>query len=120
MRIFKTRTFQRWAVTTGSADASLLEAVKEMEGGLIHARLGGNLFKQRVSLPGRGKSGSARTLIVTQFADVWYFLYGFEKNERDNMTDRELRLYQKLASELLALTEDQIIKALAAQNLLEL
>jgi len=91
-----------------------------MERGLIHAALGGHLFKQRVSLPGRGKSGGTRTLIATQFAGVLYFLFGFEKNERANMTDKELRLYQQLASELLALSPDKIAKALAAHHLLEL
>jgi hypothetical protein len=83
MRIFKTRTFQRWASKTGVSDIALLDAVAEMECGLIDADLGGNLYKKRVALPGRGKSGSTRTIIATQFAGVLFFLYGFEKNDRN-------------------------------------
>ena len=65
------------------------------------------------------KSGSTRTLIATRFADVLFFLYGFEKSERENFTARELALYQRLARELLGLSEEQIATALAGQALRE-
>ena len=119
MRAFKTRTFQRWACKAGVTDAALLDAVAQMERGLIDADLGGNLYKQRVALPGRGKSGSTRTIIATRFAGVLFFLYGFEKNDRDNITAKELALYQRFARELLDLNESQIATALAGQVLTE-
>lgn len=100
-------------------DAALIAAMAQMERGLIDADLGGNLFKQRVALQGRGKSGGTRTLIATRFAGVLFFLYGFEKSERDNISARELALYQRLARELLGLTEKQMAIALAGQVLLE-
>ena len=90
-----------------------------MERGLIDADLGGNLYKQRVALPGRGKSGSTRTIIATRFAGVLFFLYGFEKNDRDNISAKELALYQCLAHGFLDMTEGQIITALAEQVLTE-
>ena len=119
MKAFKTRTFQRWAGKAGVTDAALLDAVAQMERGLIDADLGGNLYKQRVALPGRGKSGSTRTIIATRFAGVLFFLYGFEKNDRDNITAKELALYQRFARELLDLNESQIATALAGQVLTE-
>ncbi len=119
MRVFKTRTFQRWAGKAGVTDAALLDALAQMECGLIDADLGGNLYKQRVALPGRGKSGSTRTIIATRFAGVLFFLYGFEKNDRDNITAKELALYQRLARELLDMTEVQIASALAGNVLTE-
>jgi len=119
MRAFKTRTFQRWALKAGVTDGALIEAVAQMERGLIDADLGGNLFKQRVALPGRGKSGSTRTIIATRFAGALFFLYGFEKSERDNISAKELLLYQRFARELLGLTKVQIATAMAAQVLIE-
>jgi hypothetical protein len=119
MRAFKTRTFQRWAGKVGVTDAALLDAVAQMERGLIDADLGGNLYKQRVALPGRGKSGSTRTIIATRFAGVLFFLYGFEKNDRDNITAKELALYQRLAHELLEMNDARISAALSAQVLME-
>lgn len=119
MRIFKTRAFQRWANKAGVSDAALIDAVAQMEQGLIDADLGGNLFKQRVASPGRGKSGSTRTIIATRFAGMLFFLYGYEKNERDSISAKELKLYQRFARELLSFTEGQLATALTAQVLTE-
>jgi len=119
MRAFKTRTFQRWAIKAGVTDGALIGTMAQMERGLIDSDLGGNLFKQRVALPGRGKSGSTRTIIATRFAGVLFFLYGFEKSERDNISAKELLLYQRFARELLGLTEVQVATALAGQILIE-
>jgi hypothetical protein len=119
MRVFKTRGFDRWAGKAGITDAALLRAVADIERGLIDADLGSNLFKQRVALPGRGKSGSTRTLLATRFAGTLYFLFGFEKSDRDNITQRELGIYQSLASTLVALNNAQIETALNANELME-
>jgi hypothetical protein len=119
MRVFKTRVFERWAGKAGVNDAALLKAVADIERGLIDADLGSFLIKQRVALPGRGKRGSARTLLATRFAGTLYFLFGFEKSERDNISQRELGIYQSLASNLVALSNDQIETALKANELIE-
>ena len=75
--MFKTRTFARWSRKAGLADAALrAAAVVEMAAGLIDADLGGRVYKKRVRLPGRGKSGGARTLIATDLGDRWFFLFG--------------------------------------------
>lgn len=119
MRVFKTRVFDRWARKAGVTDTALLKATADIERGLIDADLGGNLFKQRVALPGRGKSGSTRTLLATRFVGTLYFLFGFEKKDRDNITQRELGIYQSLASTLVVLGNDQIEAALKANELME-
>jgi hypothetical protein len=48
-----------------------------------------------------------------------YFLFGFEKSDRDNITQRELGIYQSLASNLVALNNTQIETALNANELME-
>lgn len=119
MRVFKTRAFNRWAGKAGVTDTALLKTVADIERGLIDADLGSYLLKQRVALPGRGKSGSTRTLLATRFAGTLYFLFGFEKSDRENITKRELGIYQSLASTLVALSNDQIETALKANELIE-
>ena len=89
-RVFKTRHFSRWLCKTALTDSALCAAVTEMAAGLVDADLGGGVFKKRVALPGKGKSGSARTLVATQKGKRWFFVFGFEKNERDNVTPTEL------------------------------
>jgi hypothetical protein len=64
-RIFKTRHFSRWMRKTELFDEALCTAVSEMNEGLIDADLGGDVVKKRVALPGRGKSGGARTIVAT-------------------------------------------------------
>lgn len=118
-RVFKTKAFRRWAHKTRLTDTALLRCVAEMEAGLIHADLGGGLFKQRILLPGSGKSGGARIILATRFHGRCFFLFGFEKKDRDNATPRELALYRRLAAELLEMNDAQIAAALAGDVLTE-
>lgn len=85
MRIYKTRSFDKWAAKEGLADPVLAAAVAEMEAGLIDAELGGQVVKKRVSLAGGGKRGGARMLLAYRLGDRAFFVYGFAKNERDNI-----------------------------------
>jgi hypothetical protein len=118
-RIFKTRTFARWMSKADVTDAALTKAINEMEQGLIDAELGGCLFKKRVALLGQGKRGGARTIVASKVNDRWFFLYGFLKNERDNINSIELKALQAVAKELLELSDSQIKKALTAHEITE-
>lgn len=117
--VYKTRHFKRWADKTSLSDDLLLRAVDEIARGLIDADLGGGVFKKRIALPGRGKSGSARTLLATNRDDRWFFMYGFEKNERANISDKERDALRMLAKDLLELTQAQIERSIADGALLE-
>ena len=97
----------------------LRDAVAEMECGLIDVDLGGGLFKKRIALPGRGKRGSVRTLIATNKGDRWVFLYGFEKNERDNITKAELTALQNVADDFLGFSEAVLEQVIASGQLME-
>ena len=100
-RVFKTRHFARWMRKTELTDTLLCAAVVEMTQGLIDAELGGGVVKKRIGLAGRGKRGGARTLVATNKASRWFFVYGFEKNNRANIADDELEALQAIAKELL-------------------
>lgn len=119
-RVFKTRHFARWMRKTDLSDAALCVAVSEMVAGLIDAQLGGDVVKKRVALAGRGKRGGARTLVATRKADRWFFVFGFEKNEKSNVTATELEALQTLASGLLGLSEQQLDDAVRDGSLQEI
>lgn len=110
-RVFKTRHFSRWMRKTELTDRMLCGAVAEMVQGLIDADLGGGVVKKRVALAGRGKRGGARTLIATNKGDRWFFVFGFEKNERANIADDELEALQEIAEHLLGRTGQQLDEA---------
>ena len=103
-RVFKTRHFSRWMRKTELTDSSLCAAVLEMAQGLIDADLGGGVFKKRVGLAGRGKRGGARTLVASNKGNRWFFVFGFEKNDRANISAEEKEALQSIAQDLLART----------------
>lgn len=119
-RVFLTRHFTRWMSKTDLSVKALCKAVEEMEQGLIDANLGGGIIKKRVALPGRGKRGSTRTLVATNNANRWFFLFGFEKNERDNISAKELSALKSLAADLLQMGATQLDAAVAVRTLQEI
>jgi hypothetical protein len=120
MRIFKTKAFRKWADNEGLDDKSLAAAVDEMEQGLVDARLGGQVYKKRVALAGRGKRGGARTLLAFKSAERAFYLYGFAKNRRANVSEMELKALKLLAAEMLGYQEKDLQLTLNAAELIEI
>jgi hypothetical protein len=101
MRIFITRAFSRLEVAGELSDEDLIKAAAEMNDGLWDANLGGQVYKKRVALAGRGKSGGARTLVAFKRDDQAFFMYGFAKNQRSNIRAKEKLALKRMATELL-------------------
>lgn len=118
-RVLKIPIFDRWMAKSGLSDPDLRRAVDEMKRGLIDADLGGGLVKKRVAILGRGKRGGARTLVATNRKGRWIFLLGFLKNEKANITLKELEALKELSGDFLSLSEDEIHYAVKKLKLLE-
>ena len=99
--IYKTKTFARFARGEKLTDASLIEAVERAERGLVDAYLGGDVIKQRVARQEQGKRGGFRTLIALRSGDCAVVMFGFAKNERDNIDDDELKALRLIGSQWL-------------------
>jgi hypothetical protein len=97
LRVFKTKQFARFSRRQRISDASLCEAIRRAERGLVDAELGGGVIKQRVARPGRGRSGGYRVLIAYQAKRRSVFLFGFAKSERGNVEDDELATLRDIA-----------------------
>lgn len=91
-----------------------------MAAGLIDAELGGHVYKKRVPMPGRGKRGGARTILGSNLGHRWFFLFGFEKNERATIEERELVALQKVAASLLTLDAPLLDRSVAEGELVEI
>ena len=120
MRIFTTRAFSRLDVAGELSDTDLIAAVAEMNDGLWDANLGGQLYKKRVALAGRGKSGGARTLVAFKSDDKAFFMYGFAKNQRSNITAKEKQALKRMAGELLGYSDKQLRQALGHGTFIEI
>ncbi|MEM9536441.1 MAG: type II toxin-antitoxin system RelE/ParE family toxin [Cyanobacteria bacterium P01_E01_bin.45] len=107
-RIFLNTLFQRFARRERIEASVLIEAIARAERGLIDANLGGGIIKQRIARRGQGKSGGYRSLVAFYQGERAFFLYGFAKSGRQNISDKELETYKDAASVLLALSEEQL------------
>jgi hypothetical protein len=112
MRIFKMKGLAKFALRERIANSSMREAIERAERGLIDADLGGGLIKQRVARPGQGRSGGYRMMVAYRTKDRAIFLLGFAKNERENISPKELAALRDLAKVWLHATQQQIATAL--------
>lgn len=117
--MYSTRWFARWARKQGLTAACLCRAVVEMRQGQFEADLGSGLFKKRIARPGKGKSGGFRTLVASRTESLWFFLFGFSKNERSNIDRDELEALKSLATNLLRLTPRELALASDENELIE-
>ena len=107
MRIFKTKTFARFARAASLGDAALRKAVENAERGLVDADLGGSVIKQRIARAGGGKSGGFRTIVLFRSGERAFFVHGFAKNETDNIGVDELRAFKMLRRKCWLMTTRQ-------------
>lgn len=108
MRIFKSKLFHRWARKHQLDDEALVHATKEIKAGLVDADLGGHVFKKRIATKGRGKSGSVRTLLAYSQGTRTFYIFAFEKADKDNISSKEKAAIKLVAHELLNLSDKEI------------
>jgi hypothetical protein len=118
VRIFKTKALARFTKRESIGDESLVAAVETAKRGLIDADLGGGLIKQRVARSGQGKRGGFRMLIAFR-SDRAIFLFGFAKNERDNIDDKQLTTLREIVATWFAADNKKIAQALKDGLLIE-
>lgn len=119
MRIFKYRNFSKWAKEEKITDLALIQAVNEIEAGLIDANLGAGLYKKRVARQGMGKSGGYRVLLALKHGQQVFFLHGFAKNQQNNITEAEQEAYKDLARYLLSVSDSQANRLIEINEIIE-
>ena len=119
MRLFKTKYFHRWAKHEKLADESLLKSFQELSAGLHDGHLAVGLYKKRVCRDGKGKRSSMRTIIAYKQGKHAFFIYGYAKNVKENITAKELDAYKELARIYLGLEERTLNRILLESELFE-
>jgi len=119
VRIFKTKVFSRFVKKERILDSQLAAAIEKIEKGQVDADLGGGVIKQRLSRSGQGKSGGYRAIVLLRFEDKAFYVYGFAKNELDNISPIELKAFKALAKEMLNYDDDQLKLAVDHGALIE-
>jgi hypothetical protein len=120
VRVFKDQEFHRWAAKEGLSDDDIAKAAKEIEAGLVEARLGGFLLKKRVAAAGRGKRGGHRTIVAHRQGGRLVFLHGFSKNEKANISSKEQAALRELGDYYMSLTDVALAKMVEDHSILEI
>ncbi len=82
--------------------------------------LGGSLYKLRISSKsGRGKSGGSRSILALNINERLIWLHMFDKNDKGNISNKELKKLKFLADILLKLTNEELNQLIDAGELLE-
>lgn len=115
-----TKGFSKWVSKQNIHDNELSNALKELEAGSFEANLGGHIYKKRIRFKGKGKSGSGRTIICYKKEDRLIFIHGFSKNEKDNLSSKELIALKEFSKILLAFSLTEINTAIKNGDFIEL
>ncbi len=119
-RVFKTKTFDRWAKKLLSDDL-LCAAALEIAQGRYEADLGGGVCKKRIAVAGQGKSGSTRTLVAKQHLNAIIFLVGREKSAPGaDFPDAVVDAVKVIASSLHAQSVEKLDQMKASGELKEI
>ena len=114
-----TKQFSKWVSKQKIPETELLTAVSEIQDGIFEASIGGHLYKKRIHFEGRGKSGSGRTIICYRKDDRVIFIHGFAKNEKENLSKKELHAFKEFSKILLNLLPESIRVAIENGDFVE-
>lgn len=108
VRIFTSRWFGKFARDENISDEKLCQAIRAAEAGRIDANYGSGVIKQRIARPNEGKSGGYRCVVLYRRGSKAFFVYGFPKNQRANISRVEERQFKELANVTLVLSDAQL------------
>lgn len=119
MKIIKTKLFAKWAIKNEVDDKQLIKAANEIAIDIYEANYGGGVIKKRVANKGRGKSGSVRTIIAFKKGHHCFYVFGFEKNAKSNISSNEEKAIKIVAKGLFAYSDAELNKLINEGSLIE-
>lgn len=119
MWLYATKEFTRFARRNRIDDDALCDAAKRAGRGLVDADLRAGLIKQRVPCKGQGRRGGFRVLAAFRPGHRCVLLYGFPKNERDDVEDDELGRWHEVATAYLQSGPYELEELIRADELRE-
>jgi hypothetical protein len=119
MKKLMTKEFSKWASKQEIPENGLANALAELQAGMFEANLGGHVYKKRIRFKGHGKSGSGRTIICYKKEDRAIFIHGFAKNEKSDLSPKELNGFKELSKILMQLSPEAIAVAIKNGDFIE-
>ena len=119
MKKLMTKYFAKWASKQKISEEELSNSLTELQSGNYEANLGGCLYKKRIRFEGLGKSSSGRAIICYKKDNIAIYIYGFSKNDKSNLTIKELTAFKALSKILIKFSATEIEQAIVNGNFIE-
>lgn len=119
LRIFKNKWFTKFAKKERISDKKLSDMIKDIECGAIDVDYGSGVIKQRLARPNQGKSGGYRCIILFRIKERAFFMYGFPKSERDNISQEDEQVFKELSQQMFNFSDADIERMLGSGVLVE-
>ena len=112
-RVFKTAWFSKEANKAFIKDSELCKAIRQVMLGQAD-NLGGGVFKKRL------ERNRYRSIILAKGQKNWFYTYLFAKNNRENIDDRDLTEFRRLADFYASKTDEEIKNEMEINELVEI
>lgn len=109
--------FARWLKKASIDSDDLIVAFEQIKTGASSAKLAKNLFKVRVKRKHGGKRSGYRTIVAYKEGSRCVYLYGFAKNDRENISLQELYFLKTIGNQYVNLNGEEMKKALLNEKL---
>lgn len=119
MRIFKNKWFIKFMKKERISDKKLCDLINDIEKGRIDVDYGGGVLKQRLARPNQGKSGGYRCIILFHYRGRAFFVYGFPKSERDNISEEDEQAFKELSEKMFDLPDEDLEQLVESGALVE-
>jgi hypothetical protein len=119
MKTIKTKLFAKWAIKNQLSDNQLIEAAEEIAVDIYEANYGSGVIKKRIATKGRGKSSSTRTIVAFKKDHHCFFIFGYEKNTKSNITANEEKAFKIVAKSLLTYSDVELDELIKEGSLIE-
>ncbi|MES2307987.1 MAG: type II toxin-antitoxin system RelE/ParE family toxin [Verrucomicrobiota bacterium] len=120
LRVFKTKWFHRFSKKESISDEKIDQTIRDILQGKIDGDYRGGLVKQRLARDNQGKSGGYRIIVLFQVKHRMFFVFGFAKSDRENITSMEEEGFRKLASYYFPLSDKELEMLISTDELTEI
>lgn len=118
MKSYESKWFAKWSKKNGLTNDQLLEALSRVDAELGVVDLDGHIYKVRIGKNNQGRSGGYRTILAFKANKRSIFLFGFEKNDQENIDKSQLLLYKEYAKTFMGMTESEIQSLVDSEKIL--
>lgn len=122
MRIFKTKSFKKWADNSGVIDKDLvILALNIEEDSKNFTSLGSGIYKTRIATKkSKGKSSGSRIILALKVKNNSIYVYAFDKNEKANISVLQKEKFKQFAKEFFKWSDDELDVKVDTQILYEI